>query len=73
MVCIFEKFVLVFDKEVFKNFGCNFKMVVFGQDKVIEMFNDVILLLCFGFGVEVKLIGSFLFVGLIGVGKIEVI
>lgn len=37
------------------------------------MLNDVILLFCFGLGVEEKFIGSFLFVGLIGVGKMEVI
>lgn len=40
---------------------------------MIDVLIEVIKLICVGLGVEYKLVGFFLFVGLIGVGKIEVI
>lgn len=47
-------------------------MLVFGQDNVIEVLIEVIKMSCVGLGYEYKFVGLFLFVGLIGVGKIEV-
>lgn len=73
MVCILVKQVSVIDKDVLQYLECNLKMVIFGQDLVIELLVLVIKLVCLGLGNLEKLIGNFLFVGLIGVGKIEVI
>jgi len=67
-----EKSVSVSDKEVLKNLSRNLKMVVFGQDKAIDMLTDAIQLSRSGLGIESKPIGSFLFAGPTGVGKTEV-
>ncbi|GGA68677.1 ATP-dependent Clp protease ATP-binding subunit ClpA [Neiella marina] len=60
------------DKDVLKNLGRNLKMVVFGQDRAIEVLSDAILLQRSGLGQEQKPVGSFLFAGPTGVGKTEV-
>jgi ATP-dependent Clp protease ATP-binding subunit ClpA len=67
-----EKSVSSSDKEVLKNLGRNLKMVVFGQDKAIDILSDAIQLSRSGLGDETKPIGSFLFAGPTGVGKTEV-
>ncbi|GAC28321.1 ATP-dependent Clp protease ATP-binding subunit ClpA [Brumicola pallidula] len=67
-----EKSVSSSDKEVLKNLGRNLKMVVFGQDKAIDILSDAIQLSRSGLGDESKPIGSFLFAGPTGVGKTEV-
>lgn len=54
-------------------FDCDLKSVVFGQDLVIDVFVVLIKMVCVGFGKMDKLIGVFLFFGLMGVGKIEVV
>lgn len=72
IVCILEKSVFQSDCDILKNFGDCLKMLVFGQDKVIEVLIEVIKMVCVGLGYEYKLVGLFLFVGFIGVGKIEV-
>lgn len=72
IVCILEKSVFQSDCDILKNFGDCLKMLVFGQDKVIEVLIEVIKMVCVGLGYEYKLVGLFLFAGFIGVGKIEV-
>ena len=67
-----EKSVSSSDKKVLKNLGRNLKMVVFGQDKAIDILSDAIQLSRSGLGDETKPIGSFLFAGPTGVGKTEV-
>jgi ATP-dependent Clp protease ATP-binding subunit ClpA len=67
-----EKSVSSSDKEVLKNLGRNLKMVVFGQDKAIDILSDAIQLSRSGLGDETKPIGNFLFAGPTGVGKTEV-
>lgn len=72
MARIPEKSVSATDKDVLKNLSRNLKMVVFGQDKAIEVLSDAILLQRSGLGIEQKPVGSFLFAGPTGVGKTEV-
>ena len=64
--------VTVSDKEALKDLEAKLKMVVFGQDKAIEMLASAIKLSRAGLKVEEKPIGSFLFAGPTGVGKTEV-
>lgn len=73
MVWILLKMVFKDDVEVFGNFGIELKWVVYGQDLVIEILLLVIKLVWVGLCELDKLIGSYLFFGLIGVGKIEVV
>lgn len=67
-----EKSVSSSDKEALKNLEPKLKMVVFGQDKAIEVLTDSIRLSRSGLGNEKRPIGSFLFAGPTGVGKTEV-
>lgn len=73
LVCILLKLVLKDDVEVLCDLEKMFKCVVFGQDNVIEVLLFVIKLVCVGLCELEKFIGNYLFVGLIGVGKIEVV
>ncbi|KUE81458.1 ATP-dependent Clp protease ATP-binding subunit ClpA [Aeromonas schubertii] len=67
-----EKSVSASDKEVLKNLERNLKMVVFGQDRAIEVLTDAIRLARSGLGNEHRPVGCFLFAGPTGVGKTEV-
>ncbi|ART79624.1 ATP-dependent Clp protease ATP-binding subunit ClpA [Oceanisphaera avium] len=67
-----EKSVSNSDKEALKTLETKLKMVVFGQDKAIEVLSDSIRLSRSGLGNEKRPIGSFLFAGPTGVGKTEV-
>lgn len=60
------------DREVLKTLGETLKMMVFGQDKAIDVLVDAIRLSRSGLGAEDKPVGSFLFAGPTGVGKTEV-
>ncbi|MBF0266243.1 MAG: ATP-dependent Clp protease ATP-binding subunit ClpA [Gammaproteobacteria bacterium] len=60
------------DKEVLRKLERNLKLVIFGQDKAIEVLGDSIKMSRAGIGREEKPIGSFLFAGPTGVGKTEV-
>lgn len=67
-----EKSVSSSDKEALKTLESKLKMVVFGQDKAINVLTDAIRLSRSGLGNEKRPIGSFLFAGPTGVGKTEV-
>jgi len=67
-----EKSVSSSDRDVLRNLERNLKMVVFGQDKAIEVLTDAIRLSRSGLGNERRPIGAFLFAGPTGVGKTEV-
>lgn len=67
-----EKSVSSSDRDVLRNLERNLKMVVFGQDKAIDVLTDAIRLSRSGLGNERRPIGSFLFSGPTGVGKTEV-
>ncbi|MBO1520615.1 ATP-dependent Clp protease ATP-binding subunit ClpA [Oceanisphaera pacifica] len=67
-----EKSVSSSDKDALKTMESKLKMVVFGQDKSIEVLTDAIRLSRSGLGNENRPIGSFLFAGPTGVGKTEV-
>ena len=67
-----EKSVSSSDREVLKNLERNLKMVVFGQDRAIEVLTDAIRLSRSGLGNEHKPVGSLLVAGPTGVGKTEV-
>ena len=67
-----EKSVSSSDRDVLRNLERNLKMVVFGQDKAIEVLTDAIRLSRSGLGNEHRPVGSFLFAGQTGVGKTEV-
>ena len=67
-----EKSVSSSDKDALKTMESKLKMVVFGQDKSIEVLTDAIRLSRSGLGNETRPIGSFLFAGPTGVGKTEV-
>ena len=54
-----------------RNLERNLKMVVFGQDKAIEVLTDAIRLSRSGLGNERRPVGSFLFAGPTGVGKLK--
>jgi len=60
------------DKNVLKDLGRNLNLVVFGQNKAIDVLTDAIRLSRSGLGNEECPIGSFLFAGPTGVGKTEV-
>ena len=64
--------VTVSDKEALRDLDQKLKMVVFGQDKAIDMLASAIKLSRAGLKTEGKPIGSFLFSGPTGVGKTEV-
>ncbi|WP_108650408.1 ATP-dependent Clp protease ATP-binding subunit ClpA [Dongshaea marina] len=67
-----EKSVSSSDREVLRNLERDLKMVVFGQDRSIEVLTDAIRLSRSGLGAENRPVGSFLFAGPTGVGKTEV-
>jgi len=67
-----EKSVSSSDRDVLRNLERNLKLVVFGQDKAIEVLTDAIRLSRSGLGNERRPVGSFLFAGPTGVGKTEV-
>ncbi len=67
-----ERNVSASDKEVLKNLSERLKMVVFGQDRAIEVLTDAICLARSGLSHENHTVGSFLFAGPTGVGKTEV-
>ncbi|AHF73953.1 ATP-dependent Clp protease ATP-binding subunit ClpA [Candidatus Sodalis pierantonius str. SOPE] len=67
-----EKTVSASDRDVLKNLGDRLKMLVFGQDKAIEVLTEAIKMSRAGLGQEHKPVGSFLFAGSTGVGKTEV-
>jgi len=67
-----EKSVSSSDREVLRNLERNLKLVVFGQDRAIDVLTDSIRLSRSGLGNERKPVGSFLFAGPTGVGKTEV-
>jgi ATP-dependent Clp protease ATP-binding subunit ClpA len=60
------------DKEVLRNLERNLKLVIYGQDKAVEILTDAIKMSRSGLGDERKPVGSFLFAGPTGVGKTEV-
>lgn len=60
------------DREILKTLGETLKMMVFGQDRAIDVLVDAIRLNRSGLGIEGKPVGSFLFAGPTGVGKTEV-
>ena len=60
------------DKQILKKLGRNLKLVIFGQDRAIDILEDAIKMSRAGIGREEKPIGSFLFSGPTGVGKTEV-
>ncbi len=67
-----EKSVSSSDREVLRNLERNLKLVVFGQDRAIDVLTDAIRLSRSGLGNERKPVGSLLFAGPTGVGKTEV-
>lgn len=73
IVCIFLKNVIKDDVVVLKDMEVMLKCLVFGQDVVIEVLFFLIKLVCVGLCELEKFIGNYLFVGFIGVGKIEVV
>jgi len=60
------------DKNVMRNLERDLKMLVFGQDKAIELLSAAIKVARAGLGDPNKPVGSFLFAGPTGVGKTEV-
>ncbi len=60
------------DKDIMKSLERDFKMLIFGQDKVIEEVVDTIKMSRSGLGQDDKPVASFLFAGPTGVGKTEV-
>lgn len=67
-----EKSVSSSDRDTLRHLERNLKLVVFGQDKAIEVLTDAIRLSRSGLGNERRPVGSFLFAGPTGVGKTEV-
>lgn len=72
MARIPEKSVTSSEKDNLKSLDRNLKMLVFGQDKVVDELSSVIRLSRSGLGSEEKPIGSFLLAGPTGVGKTEI-
>ena len=66
------KTVTTSDKDVMRNLDRNLKMVVFGQDRAIDMLAAAIKMSRSGLGNPQQPIGAFLFAGPTGVGKTEV-
>ena len=60
------------DKEVLRNLERNLKLVIFGQDRAVEILSAAIKMARSGLGDARKPVGSFLFAGPTGVGKTEV-
>jgi len=67
-----EKTVSASDRDVLRNLGDRLKMLVFGQDKAIDVLTEAIKMSRAGLGQDRKPVGSFLFAGPTGVGKTEV-
>ena len=67
-----EKSVSASDTEILKHLDRDLKMVVFGQDEVIDKLTAAIRLARSGLTEDKKPVGSFLFAGPTGVGKTEV-
>ncbi len=67
-----EKSVSSNERDVLRSLERNLKMVVFGQEKAIDVLTDAIRLSRSGLGNERRPVGSFLFAGPTGVGKTEV-
>jgi len=57
---------------ILRNLGDRLKMLVFGQDKAIDVLTEAIKMSRAGLGQDRKPVGSFLFAGPTGVGKTEV-
>jgi ATP-dependent Clp protease ATP-binding subunit ClpA len=72
MARIPEKSVSSSDKDILQNLDEKMKMLVFGQNKAIDVLSEAIKLTRAGLGEENKPVGSFLFAGPTGVGKTEV-
>lgn len=72
MARIPEKSVSSSDRDVLQKLDSKLKMLVFGQDKAIDVLTEAIKLSRAGLGAENKPVGSFLFAGPTGVGKTEV-
>ncbi len=72
MARIPQKSVSASDKDVLKKLDRNLKMVVFGQDKAIDLLTAAIKMARSGLANPSKPIGCFLFAGPTGVGKTEV-
>ena len=60
------------EKDVLKDLNRNLKLVIYGQDEVIDQVSETILVARSGLTEESKPIASFLFAGPTGVGKTEV-
>ncbi|NYS29718.1 MULTISPECIES: ATP-dependent Clp protease ATP-binding subunit ClpA [unclassified Pantoea] len=67
-----EQSVSATDRDTLRNLGDRLKMLVFGQDKAIEVLTEAIKMSRAGLGQDRKPVGSFLFAGPTGVGKTEV-
>ncbi|WP_117233247.1 ATP-dependent Clp protease ATP-binding subunit ClpA [Vibrio maerlii] len=72
MARIPEKSVSSSDKDILQNLDDKMKMLVFGQNKAIDVLSEAIKLTRAGLGADNKPVGSFLFAGPTGVGKTEV-
>ncbi|MGF1750541.1 MULTISPECIES: ATP-dependent Clp protease ATP-binding subunit ClpA [Vibrio] len=72
MARIPEKSVSSSDKDILQNLDEKMKMLVFGQDKAIDVLSEAIKMTRAGLGNDERPVGSFLFAGPTGVGKTEV-
>lgn len=72
MARIPEKSVSSSDKDILQNLDDKMKMLVFGQDKAIDVLCEAIKMTRAGLGNDDRPVGSFLFAGPTGVGKTEV-
>lgn len=59
------------ERDKLKDLNKNLKLVLYGQDKPVDLVTDAIMLSRSGLGVENKPMASFLFAGPTGVGKTE--
>lgn len=59
------------EKDKLKDLKKNLLMLIYGQDEVVQMVSDAIVMSRSGLGSEEKPMGSFLFAGPTGVGKTE--
>ena len=67
-----EKSVSSSDRDILRSLDDKLKMLVFGQDKAIEVLTEAIKMSRAGLSQDNKPVGSFLFAGPTGVGKTEV-
>lgn len=67
-----EQRVSASDRDVLKNLAARLKMLVFGQDRAIDLLAEAIKMSRAGLGNENQPVGSFMFAGPTGVGKTEV-